>query len=305
MSYTIIECEQSSAEWHAARCGLITASMFSAAVSTTSTLNDMQRVYVNALLSGQPEAEARLLAGYKAAPKSQAVTEALAGGPTTAISLASKAYADEVAFERISGQAYGDTFQTYAMKRGSDEEMWARAAYEELYDCEIIETGVAVTEDRRFGYSTDGQVRGQKGGIEIKTPISAVKLRAMVESSDLSEYEHQVQGGMWIRGWEWIDNIIWMPQLKNVRNEILVKRIYRDDSFIEKLEEDLLAFDARVVEAIAFWSQPFRRDGLPGQVARAVVPREVKAAAPAPTPAAAPYVMSPRLAKLLGGVVAA
>ena len=290
-SYKVIECEQNSPEWHAARCGLITASMFSAAVSTTSTLTEQQRKYVDAILAGKDELEARVVAGYKAAPKSESVALALTGHPTLSIGAASVAYCDEIAFERISGQPYGDTFQTYAMKRGSDEEMWARACYEELYGCEIIETGVAVTEDGRFGYSTDGQVRGQRGGIEIKTPNSVTKLRAMVESSDLSEYEHQVQGGMWIRGWEWIDNIIWMPQLKNVRNEILVKRIYRDDNFIEKLEEDLLAFDARVVQAIEFWSKPFRRDGLVSPAVETVV---AKAKA-----GATPYVMSPALAKLL------
>lgn len=293
MSYKVIECEQGTPEWFAARCGLITASMFSAAVATTSTLTIQQRQYVDAMLAGKDELEARAIAGYKAAPKSESVADALAGKPTLSIGAASVSYCDEIAMERISGQPYGDTFQTYAMKRGSDEEMWARAYYEELYGCEIIETGVAVTEDGRFGYSTDGQVRGQRGGIEIKTPNSVVKLRAMVESSDLSEYEHQVQGGMWIRGWEWIDNIIWMPQLKNVRNEILVKRIYRDDNFINQMQEDLLAFDARVVQAIEFWSKPFRRDGIVASSAATVVAR-------APTPATpGAYTLPPALAKLL------
>jgi len=266
MSYTIISCEQSTPEWFAARCGLTTASMFSTAVSTISTLSDQQRIYFNAIQAGKDLLEAKELAGYKATPKSASLTAALNGEPTTRISDAAISYCDELAFERISGAPYGDTYQTQAMKRGSEEEMWARARYEELYDCEIIESGIALTEDRRFGYSTDGAVRGKRGGIEIKTPASAAKLRAMVESLDLSEYEHQVQGGMWIRGWEWVDNIIWMPHLKNVRNEMLVKRVYRDDDFIEKLEMDLLAFDARIVEAIAFWSTPFRRDGLPGSI---------------------------------------
>lgn len=275
MSYTIIDCIQGEPEWFAARCGLTTASMFSTAVSTISTLSDQQRVYFNAIQAGKDALEAKEMAGYKALPKSASLASAFEGNPTTRISDAAISYCDELAFERISGLPYGDTYQTQAMKRGSEEEMWARARYEELYDCEIIETGIAVTEDRRFGYSTDGQVRGARGGIEIKTPASAAKLRAMVESLDLSEYEHQIQGGMWICGWEWIDNIIWMPQLKNVRNEMLVKRIYRDDNFIEKMEMELLAFDARIVEAIKFWSTPFRRDGLSGSEVTDVVAKTV------------------------------
>ncbi len=266
MTCHIIECEQGTPEWHMARAGVITASMFSIAVSTVSTLDEKQRAYVDAILAGNTEEMARAVAGYKAAPKAQSVSDAIAGKPTISPSSASVSYCDELAFERISGMPYGDTYQTYAMRRGSEEEMWARARYEELYDVEIVETGIALTSDRKFGYSTDGQVGGKRGGIEIKTPSSTAKLRELVKSLDPSEYEHQVQGGMWIRGWEWVDNIIWMPQLKNVRNEILVKRVYRDDNFIERMERQLLEFDARVEEAIRFWSTPFRRDGLDSNI---------------------------------------
>lgn len=301
MSYHIIECEQGSVEWHLARAGLITASMFSTAVSTVSTLTEQQQKYVAAMLSGKSEEESREIAGYKAAPKAGAVADALAGKPTTSFSPASIAYGDEIAFERISKAPYGDTYQTQAMRRGNEEEMWARARYEELYDVEIIESGIAITDDRKFGYSTDGQVRGKRGGIEIKTPSSTAKLREMVKSLDLSEYEHQVQGGMWIRGWEWVDNIIWMPQLKNVRNELLVKRVYRDDDFIDDMVEKLLAFDARVDEAIAFWSKPFRRDGLgaaalPTDAPTDLEPRMSPPKKPAP---AAPVALSSPLAALL------
>lgn len=282
MSYHIIECEQGSIEWHAIRAGVITASMFSTAISTVSTLDEKQRAYVDAILVGKDEAEARAIAGYKAAPKAQSVADALAGKPTVSPSSASIAYCDELAFERISGQPYGDTYQTQAMKRGNEEEMWARARYEELYDVEIVETGIALTEDRKFGYSTDGSRRGERSGIEIKTPASTAKLREMVKSLDLSEYEHQVQGGMWIRGWEFVDNIIWMPQLKNVRNEILVKRVYRDDNFIDDMVEKLLAFDARVVEAIEFWSTPFRRDGLDTNVLPTDAPTDLEPRMAAP-----------------------
>lgn len=299
MSYTIIECEQGTPEWFEARVGVITASRFADAVSTVSTLSDQQRVYFNAIQAGNDVVAARNIAGYKAAPKSSSLADALAGKPTIRSSDAAIAYCDSVAFERISEAPYGDTYQTYAMKRGSEEEMWARAHYESLYDCEIIETGIALTEDRLFGYSTDGGVRGKPGGIEIKTPNSVSKLRALVESLDFSEYQHQVQGGMWIRGWEWVDNLIWMPQLKNVRNEMLVKRVYRDDNFIEQMERDLLAFNERVTEAVRFWSTPFQRDGQPAAVQ---APKPVPVASPvAPEPA----VLTPNLDRLFAELMAA
>lgn len=298
MSYRVIECEQGSAEWHLARAGVITASMFSAAISTVSTLDEKQRAYVDAIMAGKDEVEARAIAGYKAAPKAQSVADALAGKPTVSPSSASIAYCDELAFERISGQPYGDTYQTQAMRRGNEEEMWARARYEELYDVEIIETGIAITEDGKFGYSTDGARRGERSGIEIKTPSSTAKLREMVKSLDLSEYEHQVQGGMWIRGWEFVDNIIWMPQLKNVRNEILVKRVYRNDDFIDDMVEKLLEFDARVEAAIKFWATPFRRDGLESDVLTTDAPTDLEPRMAPPKPKAPAALTSP-LAALL------
>jgi len=262
MSHRIIPCEQGTPEWHMARAGVITASTFSEAVSQTSTLSDQQRLYLQSILAGKTEEEARAAAGYKAPPRSEALARALKGEPTMAPSAISNALCDILAFERISEEPYGDTYQTQAMKRGSEEEMWARVRYEQLYDIEIVESGLALTEDGLFGYSTDGARRGERSGIEIKTPASAVKLRELVTSLDMAEYEHQVQGGMWVRGWDFVDVIIWMPQLAKVRNEMLVKRVYRDDNFIDAMVEQLLEFNARVEEAVKFWSTPFRRDGL-------------------------------------------
>lgn len=298
MSYRIIECEQGSVEWHAIRAGVITASMFGTAISTVSTLDEKQRAYVDAILAGKDEAEARAVAGYKTPPRAQAVADAIAGKPTIAPSAESNVYCDVLAFERIDGKPYGDTYQTQAMRRGSEEEMWARARYEELYDVEIVETGIALTEDGKFGYSTDGARRGERSGIEIKTPANPAKLRELVKSLDLSEYEHQVQGGMWIRGWEFVDNIIWMPQLKNVRNEILVKRVYRNDDFIDDMVEKLLAFDARVEEAIKFWSTPFRRDGLASDVLPTDAPTDLEPRM-APLKPKAPAALTSPLAALL------
>lgn len=298
MSYRIIECEQGSIEWHAIRAGVITASMFSTAISTVSTLDEKQRAYVDAILAGKDEVEARAVAGYKAPPRAQVVADAIAGKPTIAPSTESQVYCDVLAFERIDGKPYGDTYQTQAMRRGNEEEMWARARYEELYDVEIVETGIAITEDGKFGYSTDGARRGERSGIEIKTPSSPAKLRELVKSLDLSEYEHQVQGGMWIRGWEFVDNIIWMPQLKNVRNEILVKRVYRNDEFIDDMVEKLLEFDARVEEAIKFWSTPFRRDGLASDVLPTDAPTDLEPRM-APLKPKAPAALTSPLAALL------
>lgn len=266
-----INCEQGSEQWHLARVGVTTASMFRIAVEETSTLTTQQATYVRAIQSGMTELEAREKAGYKSAPRSTSIEDALAGKPTTAPSAASVAYCDEIAMERISEEPYGDTFQTYAMKRGSEMEKWARIRYEELYNCEVTESGILLTDDRKFGYSTDGRREDGKGLLEIKTPESLAKVRHVIETNDISEYMHQIQGGLWLTALEFCDLVMYVPPLSGIGNDIYVHRVYRDEDFIEKLESGLMVFEQRVQSAEAFWRRTFRRDGL--------------AEAPAPSPA--------------------
>lgn len=212
-----IECEQGSEAWHQARAGVITASTFSDALSVLIR---------------------------KSGDKNP-------GDPTDK----SDGLAYDTAFERISGEPYGDTFQTYAMRRGSEQEAFARMRYESLYNVMVDEAGIILTDDRLFGYSTDGFV-GDKGMIEIKTPQNSNKILNIIRTGDVSEYMHQMQGGMWISGREWCDFICYIPPLKGVNNDLYVKRIFRDDDFIEEMEIGLLKFNRRVEDAVKLLRAP-------------------------------------------------
>ena len=205
---------------------------------------------------------ARDHAGYKSAPRSSAIDAALDGKPTIVPSAGSIAYCDEIAIERISEQPYGDTYQTHAMRRGQEMEPWARIRYEELYDCEVSESGILLTDDRKFGYSSDGFRDDGKGLIEIKTPESLAKIRHIIEHDDISEYKHQIMGGLWLTNREFCDLVMYVPPLSGIGNDLYVKRVFRDEDFIEQLAEDLWAFEKRVQAAEQFWRKQFRRDGL-------------------------------------------
>jgi hypothetical protein len=160
-------------------------------------------------------------------------------------SQASKDYAYRVAVERIYGETTEDTFVTWEMRRGTELEPYARIAYEARTGNLAQESGVVLTDDGLFGYSTDGLV-DDDGLIEIKSPNSARKLVEMWETGDLSEYEHQIQGGMWITGRKWCDFIMYAPQLEPVGKHLYIKRIERDDNFIEAMESKLWEFARRV-----------------------------------------------------------
>ena len=237
-----IDCEQGTPEWHQARAGVITASTYSDALSVLKRK------------SGDKEV----------------------GDPTDA----SDTLAIETAFERISGEPYGDTFQTYAMKRGSEQEAFARMRYESEYSELVQECGIVLTDDRLFGYSTDGFV-GKDGMIEVKTPANSLKIVKMIQSGNVDEYIHQIQGGLWITGRLWCDFIMYVPPLKSKGNDLYVKRIFRDDDFINDLETGLLKFNDRVESYVNLLSTPY-----------ATAPSVAAAIAPAAKPAQAAIALS-------------
>ena len=211
----LIECDQGTPEWLAARAGVITASEFETAISRLTRASGDKK----------------------------------AGDPSGA----SERYAHDKAIERISGKAYGEPPKAWILDRGHEMERLARVAYESRHAEFASEAGVALTDDRMFGYSTDGFV-GDDGLIEIKCPIDSVKIATMLRTGDVSEYIHQIQGGMWITGRKWCDFIMYVPDLESVGRDLYVRRIHRDDDFIDEMVSKLLAFNRRVEANVAMFS---------------------------------------------------
>lgn len=245
-----VECPQGSAEWFAARCSKITASEFVTACSTVGGLTEQQEQYVAAVHAGMTEKEAATIAGYKAVPTSDIVRRALAGESTEGWSDTAKRYAADLAIERISGQPHGEPPKAWVLERGHIMETAARRLYEGRTGAFVTEAGICLTDDGVFGYSSDGLV-DDDGLIEIKAPIDSTKILAMWQTGDTSEYDHQMQGGMWITGRKWCDFIMYVPDLACICRDLYVKRVPRDDAFIDAMVERLAAFDKLVEQCRA------------------------------------------------------
>lgn len=209
-----IECNQGSAEWLQARAGAITASCFAEAISVLQKNG----------------------------------TKRKAGDPTAA----AEKYAGDLAIERISQKPYGEPPKAWVLERGHAMEVLAREAYETRHGLLAMESGIVKSEDDWFGYSTDGLV-GDDGLIEIKCPIASDKIIDMLTTGDVSEYIHQMQGGMWITGRKWCDFIMYVPDLEPAGRDLFVKRIHRDDNFINDMVEKLMAFRGTVTKLEAFF----------------------------------------------------
>lgn len=237
----VIECEQGSSEWHQARAGCITASMFGVARSRVGGLDEKQSAYVAAVKAGSNEAQAMAIAGYKAAPKAESVYLALEGKPVGKPSEAALNYAFNLAVERISGKPLDEGFETWSMRRGNELEPMARMEHELQTGLFVKRAGFITTDDGAFGASADGLI-GEDGGSEYKCFIAPEKLRAFHIDNDASGIMDQVQGCMWISDRKFWHIGMYCPALEPVGRQLWWKESQRDDDYIEKLEEDLWQF---------------------------------------------------------------
>lgn len=153
-------------------------------------------------------------------------------------------YAMDTARERAGGRA-PSKFQNAAMRTGTEQEPLARRAYECLTGNLVEEVGFITTDDGAFGLSPDGLIDGD-GVLEIKTMVSSSTLFTAVASGDVSEYIDQCLGYLWLLGRQWVDLVLWAPDLEDLGLQIVVKRIHRDEEAIEALEADLMKFAALV-----------------------------------------------------------
>lgn len=243
----LVECDQGGIEWHAARAGVITASMFRTARTKVNCLTDQQAQYVAAVRDGMPQKDAAAAAGYKAIPRSDIIARALDGEPVGDYSDGAKDYAFRLAVERVSGAPLDEGFETFAMKRGHELEPAARMEHEIKTGLMIERAGFVLTDDKLFGASADGLI-GADGGSEYKCLISPEELRKVLIDGDISKYIDQVQGCMWITGRKYWHFCLYCPALEPIGKQLWWRRIERDDNYIETMEQELLAFEKLVTE---------------------------------------------------------
>lgn len=157
----------------------------------------------------------------------------------------------ELAAQRISGYVepsyIGDD-----MLRGWEDEIKARAKYEEHTDQEVEEVGF-ITNDKwgfTIGYSPDGCVVGTKGGIECKSRRQKYQVQTVVEWHRLktvpSDFLIQLQTGLLVAEWEWIDLVSYSGGL-----HMPIMRVYPDLKIQEAIVQAATVFEGKVAEAVA------------------------------------------------------
>lgn len=151
-------------------------------------------------------------------------------------------YARNVARERMGGKAE-DVYQNAAMRFGSEQEPFARMAYETTTGYMVQEVGFAATDCGMFGLSPDGLI-GTDGVLEIKTMVGSDNLFTTVIEEDYSAYIDQCLGYLLFLDRQWVDLVFWTPDLEQTGLGLVIHRIHRKDheADIAALKKDLDAF---------------------------------------------------------------
>lgn len=118
-------------------------------------------------------------------------------------------YLAQLVCERLTGKV-AEAFVSADMKRGSELEPFARAAYE-AYSGEIVLAAEFVTHKdiEDVGASPDGTI-GASGLLEIKCLNAANHIEVLRDGMP-SKYKPQVQTQLWVTGREWCDFCVFHP----------------------------------------------------------------------------------------------
>ena len=158
-------------------------------------------------------------------------------------------YMAELICERLTGTK-GESFVSSAMMWGTETEPQARAAYEAKLGDLVTEVGfVPHASLGGSGASPDGLV-DVDGLVEIKCPQTATHMDTLLTETVPAKYVTQMQWQMACTGRKWCDFVSYDPRLPE-RMQLFVKRVPRDDVFIEQLEREIISFIKEMDEKIA------------------------------------------------------
>ena len=171
------------------------------------------------------------------------VADILTEGRGGAESLTKRKYKNELIRERLTGRKL-DTYKTPAMQRGIDLEPMDRAWYEVKYNTFVDQVAIVLHPFIDGGQcSPDGIVEATNSLIEIKIPNPENHLdNLLTGGKQLEQYYDQVQWQLsCMPEKEFCDLVSYDPEMPD-HLQGFVKRIYRDDEYINNMQNAVIAF---------------------------------------------------------------
>lgn len=260
-SIRIIDCEQRSAEWYAARRGIVTASTVGQLISVGPPDALTVDCPTCSAIGGEPcISTARKVPTPIKVPHGPRTSAAADMPPVyrPSTSDTAKAITLLLVSERITGRTE-PTFESADMLRGRLDEPLARDVYRDHY-AEVTECGFMVRSDWGFeiGYSPDGLV-GDDGLIEVKSRRPRMHLQTILADEVPPENLAQCQCGLLVAGRRWIDYVSYCGGLP-----LWTKRVYPDPAWQGAIVGAVRAFETTAAEMVATYRE--RTAGLPETV---------------------------------------
>lgn len=166
--------------------------------------------------------------------------------PTGKPSGQAQGYQAELIAECLTGRTK-DSFSSADMERGIELEPQARARYSLVTGNDVIEVGgVFLDEPKTVMASPDGLIPDLKRGLEIKCPRLETHIRYCLLNETPSDYVLQVQGNLWVSGYETWDFVSFCPEY--TPQPILIVTVQRDEKLIKIMDQSIRAF-SKTLEA--------------------------------------------------------
>jgi len=158
----------------------------------------------------------------------------------TGYSTSRENYLAQLVCERMTGKP-AESYSNAAMAWGTEQEPFARAAYESAKDVLVEEVGfVPHPSFSEAGASPDGLV-GEFGLVEIKCPNTATHIQTLLEQKVPEKYNTQMQWQMACTQRHWCDYVSFDRRMGEGL-QLFIKRVEFDPVYVGKLDKEIINF---------------------------------------------------------------
>ena len=157
-------------------------------------------------------------------------------------------YLAQLVCERMTG-APAESFTNAAMAWGTEQEPFARAAYEAKKDVLVDQVGfIHHPKIEGAGASPDGLV-GLFGLVEFKAPQTNTHIQTLLDQKVPERYNIQMQWQMACTQRQWCDFVSFDPRMAEGL-QLFIKRVEFDPVLVASLEKEVIFFLEELEEKI-------------------------------------------------------
>ena len=159
-------------------------------------------------------------------------------------------YRAQLVAEILTGRPQESGFTNDAMRWGTEQEPYARAAYECQAGVLVDQVGMVLHPSIERGAASPDGLVDPDGLVEIKCPNTATHLDYLLDGTVPAKYQPQMLWQMACTGRDWCDFVSFDPRLPEDL-QLFVVRFQRDQARIDAMEAEVRAFLVEVEETVS------------------------------------------------------